>query len=60
MACSTFQEGEEIITGFLKKVKQISSSTLTEGEIMAELEKLKSDVMSKNNSYVMDILARKK
>lgn len=55
-----FQEGEEIITDFLKKVKQIPTSTLKEEQVLAELEKLKSEVMAQNNPYVMDILARKK
>ena len=54
-----FQEGEEIIQDFFNKVKAIPISTMTEAEILAEVEKLKSEVEAKNNPYVMDILARK-
>ncbi|XP_041352599.1 DNA mismatch repair protein Msh2-like [Gigantopelta aegis] len=53
------QEGEEIIQDFLNKVKAIPISTMTEAEILAEVEMLKSEVEVKNNPYVMDILARK-
>lgn len=54
-----FQEGEELISEFLAKVKAIPIATMSEQEVAKELEKLKSDLKSKNNTYIEDILARK-
>jgi len=54
-----FQEGEEFITDFLSKVKAIPIATMSEEKVTEELEKLKAELKSKNNTYIEDILARK-
>lgn len=53
-----WQEGEEIIEEFLKKVKALPIDSMSEGDLTKELNKLKDNVKSKNNPYVNDVLAR--
>lgn len=53
-----FQEGEEIIHNFLKKVKNLPLSTMSGKEAMDEINKLKEEVAAKKNPYVQDVLAR--
>ena len=53
------QEGEELKTEFLKKARGIPVTTLREEDVAKQIESLKMDLKSKNNSYIEDILARK-
>ncbi|XP_053396445.1 DNA mismatch repair protein Msh2-like [Mercenaria mercenaria] len=53
------QEGEGLITEFLKKAKEIPIATLGEEEVSKRIESLKEELKTKNNSYIEDILARK-
>ena len=52
-----FQEGEEIIKDFLSSVKKLPMNELSDAEFMSEIEKLKQNVVDKDNAYVKDILA---
>ena len=54
----SLQEGEEIIADFLKKVRALPLSDLSEEDAMVQLNKLKLEVKEKNNPYVEDVLAR--
>ncbi|XP_060580063.1 DNA mismatch repair protein Msh2-like [Ruditapes philippinarum] len=53
------QEGEELITEFLKKAREIPVASLSKEEVAKKIESLKTDLKAKNNSYIEDILARK-
>lgn len=53
------QEGESLISDFLKKAREIPVDTLSDEEVAKHIEALKSDLKAKNNSYIEDILARK-
>ncbi|PWA21644.1 hypothetical protein CCH79_00003173 [Gambusia affinis] len=52
------QVGENLIQDFLEKVKALPVVTMTEEEVKAELRRIKQDLMSKNNTYISEILAR--
>ena len=53
-----FQEGEEIISDFLAKVKKLPLSSMSVDQALEELDKLRDEVKAKNNPYVEDVLAR--
>ena len=51
-------EGEELIAGFLEQVKAMPVSDMSEEEVMRKLQELKQQVLSRNNTFVADVLAR--
>ncbi|KAL4232768.1 MutS-like protein [Mactra antiquata] len=53
------QEGEDLIKDFISKVKALPLSSLSDDDIVKQIETMKSELRDKNNSYVEDILARK-
>ncbi|ELU00339.1 hypothetical protein CAPTEDRAFT_184281 [Capitella teleta] len=52
------EDGEQLIESFLKEVKDLASQTKDANELYAGIQKLKSQVMEKDNLYVKDVLAR--
>ncbi|XP_071380059.1 DNA mismatch repair protein Msh2 isoform X2 [Centroberyx affinis] len=52
------QMGESLIQDFLEKVKSLPAATMTEEELKAELRGMKEELVTKNNSYITEILAR--
>lgn len=53
------QQGEEIIDNFLQKVKQIPVHKLSPSEALAQVNKLKAEVLATENPYIKDVLARR-
>ncbi|MBN3320286.1 MSH2 protein, partial [Atractosteus spatula] len=54
------QEGEKLIEDFLSKVKALPVSDMSEEEIKEELKKMKAEILTKNNGFVNEIVARSK
>ncbi|RVE59789.1 hypothetical protein OJAV_G00191920 [Oryzias javanicus] len=52
------QAGESMIQEFLQKVKSLPVGTMAEEQVKVELKRLKQELISKNNTYIGDILAR--
>ncbi|KAM9336498.1 DNA mismatch repair protein Msh2 [Symphorus nematophorus] len=52
------QVGENLIHDFLEKVKSLPVATMSEEEVKAELSRMKKELVSKNNTYIAEILAR--
>ncbi|KAM3591397.1 uncharacterized protein V6R79_001399 [Siganus canaliculatus] len=52
------QAGESLIQGFLEKVKSLPAATMSEDAVKAELQRMKQQLVAKNNMYINDILAR--
>ena len=55
---SFLQVGETLIQDFLEKVKSFPAATMSEEEVKVELRRMKQELVSKNNSYIREILAR--
>lgn len=53
-----FQHGEDLILGFLDKVKALPVATMSDEQLKAELKTMKQELVAQNNSYVGEILAR--
>ncbi|XP_048239590.1 DNA mismatch repair protein Msh2-like [Haliotis rufescens] len=53
------QDGEQLIQDFISKVKAIPVSTLSDADIVKEVEQLKAVLEAKKNPYITDLLARK-
>ncbi|CAJ1080210.1 DNA mismatch repair protein Msh2 [Xyrichtys novacula] len=52
------QVGEILIQDFLEKVKSLPAATMSDEEVKAALKKMKEELLTKNNSYISEILAR--
>ncbi|XP_059180435.1 DNA mismatch repair protein Msh2 [Centropristis striata] len=52
------QVGENLIQDFLEKVKSIPAATMTEEEVKAALRRMKQELVTKNNTYITEILSR--
>ncbi|KAE8284181.1 DNA mismatch repair protein Msh2 MutS protein-like protein 2 [Larimichthys crocea] len=52
------QVGENLIQDFLEKVKSLPAATMSDEEVKSELRKMKQELVSKNNTYIAEILAR--
>uniref|UniRef100_A0A3P8VL69 DNA mismatch repair protein n=1 Tax=Cynoglossus semilaevis TaxID=244447 RepID=A0A3P8VL69_CYNSE len=52
------QVGENLIQDFLEKAKSVPAASMSEEEVKEELRRMKEELVSKNNSYVAEILAR--
>lgn len=50
--------GENLIQDFLEKAKSVPAASMSEEEVKEELRRMKEELVSKNNSYVAEILAR--
>lgn len=50
--------GENLIKDFLEKAKSLSVATMSEEEVKAELQRMKQELIVKNNTYITEILAR--
>lgn len=53
-----FQVGENLIQDFLHKVKSLPVATMTEEEVKEELRRMKQELITKNNPYIRELLAR--
>lgn len=49
--------GENLIQDFLEKAKSVPAASMSEEEVKEELRRMKEELVSKNNSYVAEILA---
>ena len=47
-----------MINEFNQKVKALDLNHLSDEELVSEVEKLKKDVLARNNLYVRDVLQR--
>ncbi|KAG1931878.1 DNA mismatch repair protein Msh2 [Pimephales promelas] len=56
--CLEKQEGEKIIEAFLAKVKSMPAEGMSDEAVKEELRKLKTEVISQNNSFINEIVSR--
>ncbi|XP_061169324.1 DNA mismatch repair protein Msh2-like [Saccostrea echinata] len=54
------EEGEKIIQEFMGSVKKMSTSGMSDQDIICHLKTLKQHVLDQNNVFVGDVLAKKK
>lgn len=54
----SLQEGERLIKEFLGQIKSLPLDTLSDDQVMAEVDKLKQNVESKGNPYIRELLAK--
>ncbi|XP_034068846.1 DNA mismatch repair protein Msh2 [Gymnodraco acuticeps] len=52
------QDGETLIQEFLEKAKSLPAATMSEEEVKTALRKMKQELLSKNNTYITEILSR--
>ena len=52
------EAGQALIDNFLAEVKALPLSDMSENEAMRKLAEMKQEVMSHNNAFVSDVLAR--
>ncbi|XP_030255878.1 DNA mismatch repair protein Msh2 [Sparus aurata] len=52
------QAGENLIQGFLEKVKSLPSDNMSEEEVKTELRRMKKELVAKNNTYITEMLSR--
>ncbi|XP_028286719.1 DNA mismatch repair protein Msh2 isoform X2 [Parambassis ranga] len=52
------QVGENLIQDFLSKVKSLPAASMTDNEVKKELKRMKQELLTKNNLYISEILAR--
>ncbi|XP_033840804.1 DNA mismatch repair protein Msh2 [Periophthalmus magnuspinnatus] len=52
------QVGEGLIMDFLQKVRSLPVSNMADTEVKSELQRMKEELASKNNSYISEILKR--
>ena len=50
------QEGEGLIREFLQTLKSLPLSSMSESQAMAEVKRLKEELIAKNNSFILKIL----
>ena len=55
---SLLQDGETLIQEFLEKAKSLPAATMSEEEVKTALRKMKQELLSKNNTYITEILSR--
>ena len=53
-----FQDGEEIIKDFLGQVAKLPVETMTEEQTACEVLKLKEKVLTRNNPYIQELVAK--
>lgn len=56
--CLSLQAGENLIQGFLEKVKSLPSDNMSEEEVKTELRRMKKELVAKNNTYITEMLSR--
>ena len=56
--CQTSQEGEQIIKDFLAEAAKLPVESMSEEEAASEVEKLRENVLAKNNPYIQALLAK--
>lgn len=52
------QEGEQLMVEFLQRCKELQTEGRSEAELQEQVEKLKKEVVARNNAYVMALLAQ--
>ncbi|XP_074662537.1 DNA mismatch repair protein Msh2-like [Tubulanus polymorphus] len=52
------KEGEKLIDSFLQKIKDLPVAEMNDEELKTEMNKLKADLTSQNNSYISNVLSR--
>ncbi|AWP17917.1 putative DNA mismatch repair protein Msh2 isoform 2 [Scophthalmus maximus] len=52
------QMGENLIQDFLEKAKSLPVASMGEEEVKAQLRRMKQELVTKNNTYISEILAR--
>jgi hypothetical protein len=55
---SCFQKGEEIIKGFLERVQRMSTSGMSDQDIVCQVKTLKEQVLDENNAFIRDVIAK--
>ncbi|XP_018332037.1 DNA mismatch repair protein Msh2 [Agrilus planipennis] len=50
------QEGDELINEFLSKCRQLNVSELSDEELIASVQKLKEEILKKNNMFVKGLM----
>lgn len=52
------QQGENLILGFLDKVRALPAATMSDEELKAQLRTMKQELVAQNNAYVGELLVR--